>query len=333
MVYQYSGKPCRFGIHCRNHECLFFHPNDGYDNCTSQQETPPPSAPSVEDRLAKQNAQNQQYELQMQQLKDRLENPDAKHASVQISEPIPDPYDTFVQEEDDGSNYYLSENLNPSEFYPTWTEARKDLWDTSYSTPSDIGTWNSNAFLSTVTETTDFEFPSLLQSLTLEPSSFQANEESQTMADRVKNTTKVSEVAATRQEKAKIQIIKMPQELWVDTLSRNSNAYSISDPMERFSLVNSKNKHSGVIDLHFQTSTTVDQVLAQVLCTTAFYRVDVPNREGYVWIITGTGHHTTQRLHRVFDVVQEYLDQHQYYYKIGKDSNGHHGAFFVKIVR
>jgi len=130
------------------------------------------------------------------------------------------------------------------------------------------------------------------------------------------------------------QFCKIPQQLWVDYTSRSAKAFNISDPLERFKEVNSVHNHAGVLDMHFQSRHTCDFVLDKVLASPDMYEVDEDDpTKGYVWIVTGSGHHTTQRLHKLFDLVQDYLDQHSYFYKIGKDSKGHQGAFYVRVQK
>jgi len=160
-----------------------------------------------------------------------------------------------------------------------------------------------------------------------------------TMAERLKissaNAPAQSQPLPTttlRMNTATKQTIRIPQELWVDTAKRSPRAFEIVDPLLRFHEVNAVHQMPGVLDMHFQTASTVDRVLDQVIPNTKMFEKD-EDGGGYVWIVTGTGHHTTQRLFKMFDVVKEYLDEHNYNYKVGVDKKGYKGAFYVRITR
>jgi hypothetical protein len=128
-----------------------------------------------------------------------------------------------------------------------------------------------------------------------------------------------------------VGVQKVPTELWTSSFSRDAGAFNIADPLARFRDVNKSVRHAGVLDLHFQTAQTVAAVLDSVLPSAAYYERMQDGSGGWVWVVTGTGRHTTQRLHKLVDVVQHYLDTCGYTYKLGKDGEGQVGAFYVKL--
>eukprot|EP00515_Schizochytrium_aggregatum_P007559 CAMPEP_0202070714 /NCGR_PEP_ID=MMETSP0964-20121228/1351_1 /ASSEMBLY_ACC=CAM_ASM_000500 /TAXON_ID=4773 /ORGANISM="Schizochytrium aggregatum, Strain ATCC28209" /LENGTH=518 /DNA_ID=CAMNT_0048637619 /DNA_START=154 /DNA_END=1711 /DNA_ORIENTATION=- len=156
-----------------------------------------------------------------------------------------------------------------------------------------------------------------------------------TMAERLKQSAMrpapVAQLAAHTSLQRQAQVVRVPQVIWTDCANRDAAAFHITDPVERFNEVNKNHKHPGVMDLHFQTSQTVGTVLDHILSTATPYSSE--GGYAYVWLTTGTGHHTTQRLYKLFDVVRDYLDENEFRYKIGKDSNGHFGAFQVRLKR
>jgi len=192
------------------------------------------------------------------------------------------------------------------------------------------------------------DMPTPAEASNLLPSSGNAsvNEVAMTMAQRLKlNASSASQTQQQQQQQqqqtdngvkrlAAVRTIRIPQELWVDAAFRNSGAFDIPDPLQRFVEANSVHKHQGVIDLHFQSAYTFEVVLDHMLLASPLYDKDKDDpQSGYIWVITGSGHHTTQRLYKLFDLVREYLDNHGYTYMIGKDNKGYQGAFYVRIKR
>lgn len=142
----------------------------------------------------------------------------------------------------------------------------------------------------------------------------------------------------------------MPPELWLVDVSRvdATSAFGISDPVARYDAVNGPRAAAkqvprtlapsddergapavsvGVVDLHFQSVRTAPVVLETKLTTALHAHAEV-------WVVTGTGHHTAAGSHQkgggvLFNTVEAYLNDRGYAYYIGKDSNGHTGAFLV----
>ncbi|GBG33191.1 Zinc finger CCCH domain-containing protein 3 [Hondaea fermentalgiana] len=171
------------------------------------------------------------------------------------------------------------------------------------------------------------------------------DEVTMTMAQRLKMSaahktgsedTTTSGLASESSRAKAVRTKRIPQELWVDAAARNASTFDIPDPIQRFHEANSVHTHRGVLDLHFQSAYTYEVVLDKILPTSPFYEVDTEHPDansGYVWVVTGSGHHTTQRLYKLFDQVRDYLDRKGYTYMIGKDRNGHQGAFYVRLRR
>ena len=124
--------------------------------------------------------------------------------------------------------------------------------------------------------------------------------------------------------------VKIPQDLWTDTMHRDARAFDIVDPIQRYKYVSSSSqvKRQDSLDLHFQSRATAPVVLAQVL----------PQKLAQfneVWVIVGTGHHIEKDGHQkgggtLGQFVAEYLVSNGYEFKIGKDKSGFCGAYLVK---
>lgn len=117
----------------------------------------------------------------------------------------------------------------------------------------------------------------------------------------------------------------MPQDLWVPV--RDAGVFAVRDPLERYSRVAAKQRKAHVIDLHFQSSRTVGQVLNAVLDPTLA-------AHGHAWVVTGTGHHAPTASHQkrngvLFACVQDYLEARGYDVALAKDARGYAGAFLV----
>lgn len=131
----------------------------------------------------------------------------------------------------------------------------------------------------------------------------------------------------TQQQRApKTTTKRIPQEIWV--AYRDPSVFDVRDPMERYDKVQSYHSRRDVLDLHFQSSRTAPQVLDVVLPKS----LDLC-REG-VWIVTGSGHHAPINSHQklrghLHATVQAYLEAREYRFRVGVDSQGHAGAFYV----
>ena len=128
--------------------------------------------------------------------------------------------------------------------------------------------------------------------------------------------------------------VKIPGDLWNPHENRDSAAFYIADPLERYHAVMAShpppNDGSAIMDLHFQSMKTFATVLQTVL-------PDLLERHGSVWIITGTGHHVGSKTHQKGGgalesaVLQWLLDQQEYRVFRGKDRSGQGGAILVKL--
>lgn len=125
--------------------------------------------------------------------------------------------------------------------------------------------------------------------------------------------------------------VKIPEDLWNPHENRDSSAFYIADPIERYNVVMQQTTHpvENILDLHFQSTKTFGIVLETIL-------PDLLNRFGSVWIVTGTGHHVGKRTHQkgggaLESAVIQWLLQHHYtqVYR-GRDRSGQSGAVLVK---
>ena len=120
--------------------------------------------------------------------------------------------------------------------------------------------------------------------------------------------------------------VRIPEELWVEHVHRNSDVYSsVPNFMDRFRVVNENNSSDLVVDLHFQQPQNVPQILNIVL----------PQYEkgSILWVVTGTGHHRSGHAAAgvLFKATREYLNSCNLKFDIGKDGNGYNGAFKVYL--
>ena len=159
--------------------------------------------------------------------------------------------------------------------------------------------------------------------------------------------------------------VRIPAESWVDLAARaGASAFAIADPMERFAAVNRCHRRpdgsvwpltllfedeaggggagGGLVDLHFQSRSTVSAVLEEVLPPMLSHHAEV-------WVVTGSGHHVAQRSHqKQGGVLWAAVDAHLgealpglseadrrcwYSYHPAKDHNGYHCAFLVRRRR
>lgn len=131
--------------------------------------------------------------------------------------------------------------------------------------------------------------------------------------------------------------VKIPLELWNSHENRDSSAFYIVDPLQRYYTVaaTSVGASENVIDLHFQSLQTFGAVLDVILPEKlrSFFQV---------WIVTGTGHHVGSRTHQkgsgaleaaVVDYLLEYFPPPVYEIKRGRDRNGLGGAILVELQR
>ena len=122
--------------------------------------------------------------------------------------------------------------------------------------------------------------------------------------------------------------VTVPQDLWTHEVARDSSAFHIADPLERYRAVNARSVpppgEDALVDLHFQTLRTVGPVLDAVL---------VPLKGRVAWVVTGTGHHRSghQAEGTLFAAVEEYLKERRLPYEVAKDVNGYRGAFRVRL--
>jgi len=123
--------------------------------------------------------------------------------------------------------------------------------------------------------------------------------------------------------------VKIPQDLWTASETRDSSAFHIPDPIDRFNFVTaSQVSRPDVLDLHFQSMKTFPVVLSSIL----------PQKLSQcdsVWIVTGTGHHVGSQTHQkgggaLESAVMQWLDDEGYAFSRGKDRNGQGGAIFVE---
>lgn len=120
--------------------------------------------------------------------------------------------------------------------------------------------------------------------------------------------------------------VKIPQDLWTAHEHRDASAFYIADPLQRYHQVSS-NARKDVIDLHFQSTKSMPDVLAEVL-PAKLQTMD------QVWIITGTGHHVGSKTHQksggaLEAAVVDWLTDEGYLYARGRDRNGQGGAVLV----
>lgn len=113
---------------------------------------------------------------------------------------------------------------------------------------------------------------------------------------------------------------------------RDPSSFNIQDPLERFMAVNSHNtgtQSAALLDLHFQSPQTFQQVLDDVLPE----RLRMFPNEG-VWVVTGGGSTAAARGQpqgrSLYDAVHAYLSRKHYDFAIGQGSDGTQGAFFVR---
>lgn len=128
--------------------------------------------------------------------------------------------------------------------------------------------------------------------------------------------------------------VKVPSDVWVADYQRNPGVYlAYQDPVEKLLAVNAISP-PGVIDLHFQKTAEVCHVLDLCLGKHLpelewweFYS----REERTVWVVTGSGNHTTHSKAYVFDVVLDHLVQRGLRFKIAVN-NGQQGGFLVWVV-
>lgn len=135
-----------------------------------------------------------------------------------------------------------------------------------------------------------------------------------------------------RPSKDQIPTVRIPQDLWNAHENRDSSAFYVSDPLERYQKIAASVHRSDVIDLHFQSIKTFPIVLETVL------PLKMNKSEAnchQVWIVTGTGHHVGSKTHQkgggaLESAVIAWLTEHDYKFARGKDRNGLSGALLVK---
>lgn len=129
-------------------------------------------------------------------------------------------------------------------------------------------------------------------------------------------------------QQAKPKWVRIPQDLWNPHINRNSGAFHITHPLERYKEVNKSVSRDDVIDLHFQSTKTFPVVLQSVL----------PERlrdRNEVWIVTGSGHHVGRDTHQkgggaLERAVLSWLESQGYVAIRGRDRNGFGGAILVR---
>jgi len=155
----------------------------------------------------------------------------------------------------------------------------------------------------------------------------------------VQNQTQVDAVRA-KATAGRIEVLPIPKAISQAADLRDTSAFDISDPLDRFAAVNARNtgtQSAALLDLHFQSVQTVGPVLDDVL----------PERlkmfqQGGVWLVTGAlsgaaaAANSVQRAPPalqgggLFDAVREYLVRHRYEFAIGQDDAGTPSAFLVR---
>lgn len=140
--------------------------------------------------------------------------------------------------------------------------------------------------------------------------------------------------------------------IWTHEVSRDASCFKIQDPLDRYHEVNKGVSRIDVMDLHFQSSVTVEHVLDECLYEKLNALIQQPlpleviksgtETQHYeslgVWVITGSGHHAPRDSHQaqggvLFRTVFEYLEYYEYSFLLGQNlhSNSEHiGAFFVQ---
>ena len=122
--------------------------------------------------------------------------------------------------------------------------------------------------------------------------------------------------------------VRIPQDLWNAHENRDSSAFHIADPLERYRKVSSWVKRKDVIDLHYQSTKTFAVVLTTILPEKL---AEFPE----VWIVTGTGHHVGIKTHQkgggaLERAVVTWLTEIGYNFAKGRDRNGLGGAVLVR---
>lgn len=125
-----------------------------------------------------------------------------------------------------------------------------------------------------------------------------------------------------------VKTVKIPQDLWNPHINRDSSAFHIVDPMERYHHVAQSVQRADVIDLHFQSTKTFAAVLEKML-------PEKLEKQSQVWVVTGSGHHVGTKTHQkgggaLESAVLTWLNQEGYEFVRGRDRNGHGGALLVK---
>lgn len=102
--------------------------------------------------------------------------------------------------------------------------------------------------------------------------------------------------------------VKIPESVW-RTYPENVSveAFNIENPIERFAYVNSKakpapsivdNEGCFVVDLHFQSTKSVMEVLGQIFPQCLRYLSADSGSRGNIWLITGAGKHVPRGSHQ-----------------------------------
>eukprot|EP00514_Thraustochytrium_sp_LLF1b_P010015 CAMPEP_0184551096 /NCGR_PEP_ID=MMETSP0199_2-20130426/23483_1 /TAXON_ID=1112570 /ORGANISM="Thraustochytrium sp., Strain LLF1b" /LENGTH=422 /DNA_ID=CAMNT_0026946155 /DNA_START=65 /DNA_END=1333 /DNA_ORIENTATION=- len=365
MISKMSGRPCRFGSHCKTEGCLFDHPQPVQPYQEAEAVTVDPQLAA---RLAAQERQKAIYDkLLLEHQQRRLEKmalesqtqqpaaapvaPPAAKAPVPMVALSPDrPSRTTASArfpQTPALSSFSTQATTPGQNFPQ----QQIQQATSTATHTKAPNPRAAPFVPQGTAPQQFHFPSLANPGPTpgEAATLQYHEEQEalvpewgaeaapsvplTLAERLKQTadTPFQDLPSETEHQSSVtrEIVRIPQVLWVDAASRDPNTFNIVDPLERFGEVNKRNKVAGVLDLHFQTSKTVEHVLSTYLGNYSIF--ETTSQGDFVWVVTGSGHHTTQRLYKLFDVVQEYLDREGYFYKLGKDSQGFTSAFYVRV--
>ena len=141
----------------------------------------------------------------------------------------------------------------------------------------------------------------------------------------------------------KYEVVPIPIGIYVNyDEAIASHAFAIKDPIERFGYVNSQHSqfafHSDewfVLDLHFQSTRSVQLVLEQVIPQCLEYLETCQDKE--IWLITGAGNHVPIKSHQVqggvlFDAVLEAClgAKHDLCVRAGVDTKGNKSAVCIR---
>lgn len=127
--------------------------------------------------------------------------------------------------------------------------------------------------------------------------------------------------------------IKVPADVWIADYQRNAGVYlQYVDPVEKLLAVNAISPR-GVIDLHFQKTSEVVTLFERTIkrCSPELEFWDYYDKDDKsVWVVTGTGNHTTHSRAYIFDVMLAHLEDEAYKFKIAVN-NGSQGGFLIYL--